>query len=162
MFMNQASHHSPMEKAIAEARRTMKLGAGGPFGAVVTGPGGKVLAIASNTVLGDHDPTAHAEINAIRQAGKVLGTHDLRDCTLYATAYPCPMCLAAIVWANIRDVYFGCTPEDAAAIGFRDEMIYQYMRGETDSETLIRLHPLQREEALRLFQEYAENAGTLY
>ena len=160
--MNHKNKEEMMEQAIKAARRTMHAGLGGPFGALITDPAGTVLAVASNTVLGDHDATAHAEVNAIRQAGKILGTHDLSGCTLYATGYPCPMCLSAIIWANIQDVYFGCTPEDAAAIGFRDEFIYDFLRKETNTPGTLRLHPLAREKALALFAEYAEQAGKIY
>ena len=110
-----------MKEAIEEARKTMNLNYGGPFGAMIT-KDNKIIAIASNTVLKDNDPTAHAEINAIRKAGEVLNTHDLSGCTLYATGYPCPMCLSAIIWSNIKEVFYGTNLEDAANIGFRDEL----------------------------------------
>ena len=88
-----------MNMAIDEARRTMNEDKGGPFGAVITDENNKVVAVASNLVLESHDPTAHAEIMAIRIASEKLGTHDLSGCILYATGYPCPMCLSAIIWA---------------------------------------------------------------
>ncbi len=151
-----------LKQAVEHAQKTMRQGLGGPFGAVITTRDGTVLAVASNTVLGDRDPTAHAEINAIRQAGRVLQTHDLSDCILYATAYPCPMCLSAIIWANIRQVYYGCTPEEAAAIGFRDDFIYRYIRGEAEAAGFLTLHPMDKEEALALFEEYRTSSGIIY
>ena len=97
-----------MKVGIDEARTTMNEGKGGPFGAVITDIEGKVIAITSNKVLESHDPTAHAEIMAIRKASEILGTHNLENCILYVTGYPCPMCLSAIIWANIKTVYYGC------------------------------------------------------
>ena len=116
-----------IRKAVDRARETMNKNLGGPFGAAVIDQDGNVIAIASNSVLGDHDPTAHAEINAIREAARIKGTHDLSGCIIFATGYPCPMCLSAIIWANIREVVYGCRPEDADAIGFRDDFIYHFI-----------------------------------
>ena len=104
-----------MNLGIEEARKTMNQNIGGPFGAVIV-KDNKVITVASNTVLGSHDPTAHAEVNAIRKAGQVLGTHDLSGCVLYATGYPCPMCLSAIIWANIKEVYYGTDLKEAEDI----------------------------------------------
>ena len=116
-----------MELGIEEARKTMNENLGGPFGAVITDSNGNVIAVASNTVLGSHDPTAHAEVNAIRKAGQILKTHDLTGCKIYATGYPCPMCLSAIIWSNIKTMYYGATRYDAANAGFRDDAIYNYL-----------------------------------
>ena len=102
-----------MKLGIDEARKTMNENKGGPFGAVITDKNDNVIAVASNLVLESHDPTAHAEIMAIRMASEKLGIHDLSGCTLYATGYPCPMCLSAIIWANIKKVYYGTNLEDA-------------------------------------------------
>ena len=99
------NHNELMQMAIDEARRTMNLDFGGPFGALIIDEDNKVIAISSNTVLKDHDPTAHAEINAIRKATKALNTHDLSGCTHYTTAYPSPMGLGAIIWSNNKKVY---------------------------------------------------------
>ena len=96
-----------MKKAIERARETMNKNWGGPFGAAVIDSDGNIVAVSSNSVLKDNDPTAHAEVNAIREACKKLGTYDLSGCILYATGYPCPMCLSAIIWANVSKVYFG-------------------------------------------------------
>ena len=125
-----------MKEAIEEARKTMNLNYGGPFGAMIT-KDNKIIAIASNTVLKDNDPTAHAEINAIRKAGEVLNTHDLSGCILYATGYPCPMCLSAIIWSNIKEVYYGTNLKEAADIGFRDEFIYDDIKEKNKVTELI-------------------------
>ncbi len=97
--------------------------------------------IASNTVLGSNDPTAHAEVNVIRQACRKKGTHDLSGCILYTTCYPCPMCLSACMWANIKEVYYGCSPQDAQAIGFRDDFIYRYINEGCSDASVLELHP---------------------
>ena len=116
-----------MYLAKVQAEVTMKLGKGGPFGAAIIDKDGNIITVASNTVLESHDPTAHAEINAIRQAGQILGTHDLSGYTLYATGYPCPMCMSAIIWANIKKVIYACPVQDAEQIGFRDDFIYKFI-----------------------------------
>ena len=92
--------------SIAEARKTMNENKGGPFGAAIIDQNGNIIAVASNLVLETHDPTAHAEIMAIRKACKKLNTHNLKGYKLYATGYPCPMCLSAIMWANIEEIYY--------------------------------------------------------
>ena len=99
---------------------------GGPFGAVIIDKDGNVIANGNNQVLLQNDPTAHAEIVAIRNACKVLNTYDLSDYILYTSCEPCPMCLSAIIWSNIKTVYYGCTKKDAGEIGFRDDFIYKY------------------------------------
>lgn len=97
---------------------------GGPFGAVIVRDG-KVIATGRNQVTGKNDPTAHAEIEAIRKATSLLGTYDLSGCTIYASCEPCPMCLGAIYWSRLEAVYFGNTRHDAADIGFDDDFIYR-------------------------------------
>lgn len=154
-----------MQMGVHQAHITMNKNQGGPFGAVITDKEGVIIATASNTVLKDCDPTAHAEVNAIRQACKKLNTYDLSNCVLYATGYPCPMCLSAIIWANIKEVYFGCTPEDADKIGFRDDMIYDFLDNRTNSDissNIVTLKPLEREMCLRLFEEYHNKNKTIY
>ena len=108
----------------------------------------------------DLDPTAHAEVTAIREACKKLKTYDLSNYILYASSEPCPMCLSAIIWANIKEVYYGCTKEDAGKIGFRDDIIYKYLEGK--NKDLISLKPLDRNECLEAFKEYKQNNGTIY
>ncbi len=110
--------------AAQEAEKGMLAGDGGPFGAVVV-KDSKVIGQGHNYVLSSHDSTAHAEITAIRQAEQTVGTHDLTGCELYTTGYPCPMCLGAIMWARISRIYYGCTLDDAAAIGFDDKAFYE-------------------------------------
>ena len=143
-----------MNFGIEEARRTMNENKGGPFGAVITDSEGNIISVASNRVLELHDATAHAEVMAIREAGKILGTHDLSNCILYATGYPCPMCLSAIIWANIKKVYYGNTKEDAADIGFRDDMIYKYLEDPENHKDVLELEQMDREHTIQAFEEF--------
>ena len=149
-----------MKLGIEEARTTMNEGKGGPFGAVITDIEGKVITIASNKVLESHDPTAHAEIMAIRKASEILGTHNLENCILYVTGYPCPMCLSAIMWANIKKVYYGTNLEDAEKIGFKDKKIYDYLKN--NDNNFLDIEQLNYDECLELFKEYQENDKELY
>lgn len=112
-----------MRRAIALSENSVVTG-GGPFGAVIA-KNGEVIAEASNSVTIDHDPTAHAEVNAIRQATKKLGTFDLSGCEIYTSCEPCPMCLGAIYWAHLDRIYYANDRKDAARIGFDDDFIYQ-------------------------------------
>jgi guanine deaminase len=118
-----------MAIAIAEARRGIRSGDGGPFGAVVVRDG-VVVARAHNQVVRANDPTAHAEMQAIRAACRTLGTFDLSGCTIYTTCEPCPMCFAAIHWARIDGVVYGASRADAAAVGFDDAAIYDVLAAE--------------------------------
>ncbi len=111
-----------IDMAIAESDRSVKSGSS-PFGAVVVRDG-VVVARAHNTVVAKHDPTAHAEVNAIRAACKKIGTYDLSGCDLYTSCEPCPMCLAAITWANVSHVYYAANRNDADKIGFRDKRMF--------------------------------------
>lgn len=149
-----------MKFGIDEARKTMNENKGGPFGAVITDKEGNIISVASNRVLELHDATAHAEVMAIRKAGEKLGTHDLSGCILYATGYPCPMCLSAIIWANIKKVYYGTNLKDAEDIGFRDDFIYNYINNK-DKDTLD-LVELNHDECLSLFNEYKEKNKEIY
>ena len=131
---------------------------GGPFGACVV-KDGKIIGKGINRVIKNCDPTAHAEIVAIRNACKAINSHDLTGCTLYTSCYPCPMCLSAIIWANIKKVYYANTKEDAADIGFRDEFIYDYLEKLTNDEMdkkVLNLKSLNREEAIEVFKQYKE------
>ena len=114
-----------MKMAREQAEKGMKSNEGGPFGAVITDKDGNIISVANNQVLKNNDPTAHAEVQAIREACKKLNTHDLSGYILYTSCEPCPMCLSAIIWANIKEVYYACTREDAGEIGFRDDAIYE-------------------------------------
>ena len=133
---------------------------GGPFGAVITDKKGNIIANGNNRVLKNNDPTAHAEVVAIREACQKLNTYDLSNCILYTSCEPCPMCLSAIIWANIKEVYYGCTKEDAGKIGFRDDVIYYYLKG--NNKDLIHLTHLDREEFMKTFEKYKEENGTIY
>ncbi len=145
-----------------KVRKTMNLNIGGPFGAAILDKDGEVLAISSNSVLGDKDPTAHAEMNAIREACEKVGSHDLSGCILYTTCYPCPMCLGAIIWSNIKEVYYSCEPEDADKIGFRDDYIYDFIKYDMKNEEVLKLVPENRKLCLELFKEYLDDGRQIY
>ncbi len=117
--MTPSSDHHFMRLAIEDCRGAFPDNEGGPFGACIVKEG-QVVAVAHNTVLKDHDPTAHAEINAIRQASRSLASHDLSACVVYATTEPCPMCFAAIHWSRIGRIYAGTRIEDVKALGFNE------------------------------------------
>ena len=146
-----------MVLAIEEALRGIKNQDGGPFGCCIV-KDGKIIALSHNKVILTHDPTSHAEIEAIRTASKKLGTHDLEGCVLYTTCEPCPMCLFAIMWAKIETVYFGCDRKDASNIGFRDEKFYSYLKDNID----INLKQINRKECLDLFQQYKDSNHEIY
>jgi tRNA(Arg) A34 adenosine deaminase TadA len=141
-----------MGLAVAEARAGIRSKHGGPFGAVVV-KHGKAIASGHNCVLKNNDSTCHGEIVAIRKAEKVLQTFDLSDCELYTTAEPCPMCLGAILWANIGKVYYGCTVEDSEKIGFRDKK-FEKLLSENREALRKLLEQKDREMCLELFEEY--------
>ena len=149
-----------MIMAVEEAKRTMNEDKGGPFGAVITDLEGNVISVASNLVLESHDPTSHAEVMAIRKASEKLGTHDLSGCILYATGYPCPMCLSAIIWANIKKVYYGTNLKEAEEIGFRDDFIYEYLNGK--NKDVLDIEELCHNECIELFNEYKDKNKELY
>lgn len=117
-------HIKFIKEAIALAENNSKANGGGPFGAVIV-KDGKVVASTSNSVTVDNDPTAHAEVNAIRQACKHLGTFDLSGCVLYTSCEPCPMCLSASYWARLDKIYYAASASDAADAGFDDAFIYK-------------------------------------
>ena len=112
-----------MRRAIALSEESVRTG-GGPFGAVIV-KDGVIVSEASNSVTLDHDPTAHAEVNAIRKASQKLGTFDLEGCEIYTSCEPCPMCLGAIYWAHLDRIYYANDRKDAARIGFDDDFIYK-------------------------------------
>ena len=143
-----------MATAIDTASRSAANG-GGPFGAVIV-KDGRIVAVASNSVTRDDDPTAHAEINAIREACRMLGTHDLSGCVIYASCEPCPMCLGAIYWAHIDRVFYGGTRKDAAEAGFDDDFIYDEMSVPTEDRTIPTI-PMMRDESLEPFRVWSSN-----
>ena len=141
-------------KELSEENLTTNVG--GPFGACVV-KNGEIIGKGSNHVLKDNDPTAHAEIMAIRDACSNIKSYDLSDCELYTSCYPCPMCLSAIIWSNIKKVYYGNTKEDAANIGFRDDFIYTFIKNYTDSSnnsSLLKLESIDREETIKSFKAF--------
>lgn len=146
-----------MKEALAEAYDGIRRKHGGPFGAVVVKEG-KIIGRGHNRVLANQDPTCHGEMEAIRDACRNLGGHDLSGCQLYTTAQPCPMCLGGILWANISKVYYGCSCQDTARIGFRDDVFYSYLQGE---ETGLEMEESGREECLELFEEYSRDSQNI-
>ena len=140
------------------SEENLKTNVGGPFGACIV-KDGKIIGRGSNHVLINNDPTAHAEIMAIREACKNINSYDLNDCELYTSCFPCPMCLSAIIWANIKKVYYGNTKEDAAEIGFRDDYIYDYIKNISNSNNknnTLSLEGIDREETIRVFKEFSK------
>ena len=137
-----------MRKAIELSIDNVAAG-GGPFGAVIA-KDGEIIATGVNRVTADHDPTAHAEINAIRKACQVLNTFDLSGCELYTSCEPCPMCLGAIYWAHLDRVYYGNSKQDAANIDFDDSFIYDELSRDY-SERKLPMERLLPEEAIKAF-----------
>lgn len=143
-----------MELAIAEAELGVQKGHGGPFGSVIV-KDGRIVGSGHNMVLKNNDSTAHGEVSAIRDAEGNLGTFDLSGCDLYTTGEPCPMCLGAILWANIEKVYYGCTLKDNEMIGFRDDKFNALLS--IDRSALYdsgKVMELDRDACLGLFKRY--------
>ncbi|ACK73423.1 CMP/dCMP deaminase zinc-binding [Gloeothece citriformis PCC 7424] len=143
-----------MAEAIALSFEGMRLGEGGPFGAVIVKEG-KIIAKGYNQVISSNDPTAHAEVVAIRHACQVLQNFDLKGCELYTSCEPCPMCLGAIYWARLDKIYYGNSKIDAAKIGFDDNFIYQELERSIDKRQLPMMQ-IMSEEAFKAFQEWAD------
>ena len=137
--------------AAEEAKKGVESDDGGPFGAVITDKEGNIISVAHNTVLKTNDPTAHAEVNAIRLACEKLNTRDLSEYTIYSSCEPCPMCLSAIIWSNIKKVYYSSTRLDAAKIGFRDDAIYNYLYGKKD---IIETEKVENEDCSEIIKKY--------
>ena len=142
-----------MARAIQLSIEGACSGRGGPFGAVIV-RNGKVVAEGVNQVTSTHDPTAHAEVLAIRQACEKLGVFELKDCELYTSCEPCPMCLGAIYWARLSRIYFANTHEDAAKIGFDDSFLYSELK-QPHSRRRIPTIQMMRKEALAGFRAWA-------
>ncbi len=149
---NRMSENSYMKEAIELSRKNVREGRGGPFAALIV-KDGKVIARGTNLVTSVNDPTAHAEIVAIREACRSLNSFHLAGCDLYATCEPCPMCLGAIYWARLDNVYFAGTRHDAADIGFDDSFIYEELPLPV-SRRKIRMTQVMRDEALVAFQDW--------
>jgi tRNA(Arg) A34 adenosine deaminase TadA len=153
------SNATYMREAVQLAEQGMRSGLGGPFGCVVVRRG-KIVGRGSNRVTSTNDPTAHAEVVAIRDACTALQTFQLTDCELYTSCEPCPMCLSAIYWARIPQVYYGNTRADAAAIGFDDEFIYQQVPLAPEART-VKMELFLRDEAQIAFQEWANKTDKI-
>ncbi|HRN93412.1 MAG TPA: nucleoside deaminase [Chitinophagales bacterium] len=150
-----------MKLAVALSREGMQGKKGGPFGAVVV-KGGKVVSEGSNQVTSTNDPTAHAEVVAIRNACKTLGTFSLEGCQIYCSCEPCPMCLSAIYWARIDKIYFANTKHDAASIGFDDAFIYKEFEKKPENRS-IPSSKIEEPEAKKVFDDWhADNEKTRY
>ena len=140
-----------MEKAVELSLENMRAGKGGPFGAIIVRQG-KIVGTGANHVTSDNDPTPHAEVVAIRDACKNLGTFQLDDCEIYTSCEPCPMCLAAIYWARPKAIYYANTRKDAADIGFDDDFLYEEVKKNLEERSL-RIHQLDKSNALKVFDE---------
>ncbi len=140
--------------AVEEAFNGMRINDGGPFGAVIV-KAGQIISQGHNEVIKTNDPTAHAEIVAIRKASSLLKRFDLSDCEIYSSCEPCPMCLAAIHWAKMRTLYYGCSKEDAAEIGFDDNYIYEVIKGTAEKEQVSKIQ-INRIACLPPFKEWNE------
>lgn len=149
--MTGDSMNEYMKVANDLARENLTTNNGGPFGACVV-KDGIIIGKGSNQVIKSNDPTMHAEIVAIREACNTLNTYDLSGCEIYTTCFPCPMCLSAIIWSNIKKIYYGNNKEDAADIGFRDDYIYDYIKNMNNS--ILDLNQMDREETIKVFNEY--------
>ena len=144
-----------MRQAIELARENASSAGGGPFGAVVVKEG-RVISACSNSVTPDNDPTAHAEVNAIRTACRELGTFDLSGCTLYSSCEPCPMCLSAAYWARVDKIVFAADRNDAADAGFSDAFIYEELSLDTDKRS-IPMEKLMQKEGTEPFDIWKNN-----
>ena len=138
-----------MKEALNEAYQGIEDGHGGPFGAVIV-KDGEIVGRGHNSVLKNQDPTCHGEVMAIHDACKRLKTFNLKGCDIYTTGYPCPMCMGAILWANIDRIYFGCNVTDTEIIGFRDKKFYEDQRKGLAEKTV----EIDREECLKLYEYY--------
>jgi tRNA(Arg) A34 adenosine deaminase TadA len=166
-FLDEASKHwssseerqeqkneSFMNEAIDLSLRGVEANYGGPFGCIIV-KNGKIIGRGNNRVTSNHDPTAHAEVLAIREACSNLGNHELQGCVMYSTCEPCPMCLSAIYWARLESVFFAATRADAADSGFDDAFIYEQI-GLKPEERTIKFYQLKRNDALKAFLKWDE------
>ena len=139
-----------MRTAVQESEINITANEGGPFGAVIV-KDDRIVGKGHNQVLMKHDPTCHAEI---RDACSNLGSHDLSGCVLYTSCYPCPMCLSAAIWANIKSIVYGNTAEEAAAIGFRDDYIYDFIRDDCENSEVAVLTQTEHEHTIKVFDDF--------
>ncbi len=144
-----------VDELLKEAAKEGKFGAnkgdGGPFGAIIADGNGTIISRGHNTVLSSHDPTNHAEVVAIREACRKIGSHDLSGYTMYSSCEPCPMCLSAIIWSNIKVLHFGATRKDASKAGFRDDIIYDYIGGKNN---ILNKEFLNNTECINILENY--------
>jgi tRNA(Arg) A34 adenosine deaminase TadA len=152
--MGTTDHDQFMREAITLSHKNIQEGKGGPFATVIV-KNGTVIARGTNLVTSTNDPTAHAEIVAIREACRVLGSFQLDGCDIYTSCEPCPMCLGAIYWARPKSIYFANTRDDAAKIGFDDRTIYDEF-ARPHNQRKIQMIQLMRDEALVAFREWQE------
>ncbi|HKE06305.1 MAG TPA: nucleoside deaminase [Candidatus Acidoferrum sp.] len=146
-----------MRRAIVLGKENVHTGGGGPFAAVIV-KDGRIVAEGVNRVTTTNDPTAHAEVVAIREACRALGVFQLAGCDLYTTCEPCPMCLGAIYWARPARVYYACVASDAAAVGFDDAFIYEELKRGHDARRLP-MQQMLREESLEIFSLWRQKEG---
>ena len=152
-------NHAFMARAIQLAVENVRSGQGGPFGAIVA-KDGAIISEGANRVTLTNDPTAHAEVLAIREACRKLGLFELEGCELYTSCEPCPMCLGAIYWARLTRVYFGSQTADASQAGFDDSFIYREIV-QPHAERGIPLVQMMREEALAAFRAWREKSDRI-
>ncbi len=148
-----------MLKAIALSKKNIDKG-GGPFGAVIV-KDGKIISTGVNRVTAQNDPTAHAEVNAIRKAARKLGTFDLSGCEIYTSCEPCPMCLGAIYWAHIDRIFYGNTKTDAAAIGFDDSFIYDELKLDI-TQRKVKIVQLLPQKAIEAFEKWIQKTDKIH
>lgn len=149
-----------MQKAIDKSLESIKKG-GGPFGAVIV-KDGKIIAEESNSVVPGHDPTAHAEVNAIRKACQVLGTHILKGCTIYTSCEPCPMCLGAIYWSRLDKIFMANTKEDAKNIDFDDSFIYDEIKKDDLKTRTIPTIRMEGTNSIEAFKQWKANTEKIH
>lgn len=147
-----------LEMAAELAEKNIDNG-GGPFGAVIV-RNGEVVATGVNRVTADNDPTAHAEVNAIRQACQRESTFNLKGCVIYSSCEPCPMCLSALYWAGVSRIYYGCTQEDAEAVNFSDRFIYREIEKPQD-ERMIPCVKMDSSRTIKVFEKWAEKVDKI-
>jgi guanine deaminase len=148
-----------MERAIALATENVTSGRGGPFGAVIVRDG-EIVASGVNLVTATNDPTAHAEVTAIRSACAALGSFSLAGCEIYTSCEPCPMCMAAIYWSRCEAIFYGSTAADAAAAGFDDAFLYDEVKRPLDQRSIPTVN-LLREKAISSFEAWCKYAGRI-
>lgn len=140
------------KKAIDEAYIGIKNKEGGPFGAVIVSKDGKIIGCGHNEVIKFNDPTLHAEMVAIKNASKNINNYDLSGCKIYTTSEPCPMCLSAIIWSNIKEIYYLTNRYEVSKIGFRDELIYDYF--ENKKQDIIKISKIENIDGKKLLNDY--------